>query len=272
MTAKQYETEDCDQFLFKIKEDLIMTLDHVIATRNNKKVYQSGDIVVKVFDENFPKSDVLNEALNQSRIEETGLNIPKIFEVSKIDGKWAIIMEYVKGKTLAETMKENPGDLDKYLEQFVDLQLTIHSKSSPLLNKQKDKFARKLQALNLIDSSTRYELLSRLDGMPKHTKVCHGDFNPSNIILSDKGAYVIDWSHATQGNASADVARSFLLFSLQDEELAKKYLKLFCHKSDTQMQYVQQWLPIVAATQLGKENPSEKEFLTKWLDVVEYQG
>lgn len=249
-----------------------MKLEHVLATRKNKTIYQSGNMVVKVFDENFPKSDILNEALNQSRIEETGLNIPKIIEVSKIDGKWAITMDLIKGKTLAQAMSEEGADLDYYLNQFVDLQLEIHSKRSPLLNMQKDKFARKIQALNIIDASTKYELLSRLDGMPKHTKVCHGDFNPSNIILSENGAYVIDWSHATQGNASADAARSYLLFSLQDEEIAKKYLQLFCKKSNTAIQYVQQWLPIVAATQLGKENPEEKELLTKWLDVVEYQG
>ncbi len=249
-----------------------MKLENAIAKRTSKTVYKQGDTVIKVFDESYPKSDVLNEALNQSRVEETGLNIPKILEISKIDGKWAITMEYIEGKTLAELMKENPNDVDKYLDQFVDLQLEIHSKKSPLLNKQKDKFARKIQALTVIDASTKYDLVTRLDGMPKHTKVCHGDFNPSNVIVSDKGTFVIDWAHATQGNASADVARTYLLFALQDEELAKKYLSKFCKKSDTAIQYVQQWLPIVAATQLAKENPAEKELLTKWLDVVEYQG
>jgi uncharacterized protein (TIGR02172 family) len=249
-----------------------MKLENAIAKRSTKTVYKSGDTVIKEFNENYPKSDVLNEALNQSRVEETGLNIPKILEVSKTDGKWAITMEYVEGKTLAELMKENPNDVEKYLDQFVDIQLQIQSKKSPLLNKQKEKFARKIQALNVIDASTKYELVSRLDSMPKHTKVCHGDFNPSNVIVNDKGAFVIDWAHATQGNASADAARTYLLFSLQDEEIAKKYLNKFCKKSDTAIQYVQQWLPIVAATQLGKENPEEKELLTKWLDVVEYQG
>jgi uncharacterized protein (TIGR02172 family) len=249
-----------------------MTLENVIAKRNTKTVYLSNDTVTKLFDETYPKSDVLNEALNQSRVEETGLNIPKILEVSKVDGKWAITMEYIEGKTLAELMKEHPENLDQYLEQFVDIQLSIHAKKAPLLNKQKDKFSRKIQALDVIDASTRYELVSRLDSMPKHTKVCHGDFNPSNIIINSAGAFVIDWAHATQGNASADAARSYLLFSLQgEEEVAKKYLHLFCKKSDTAIQYVQQWLPIVAATQLGKGNPEEKELLTKWLDVIEYQ-
>ena len=55
--------------------------DKIIAVRTSKTVYRDGDTVIKVFDENYSKADVLNEALNQARIEETGLNIPKILEV-----------------------------------------------------------------------------------------------------------------------------------------------------------------------------------------------
>ena len=73
-----------------------MKLDRVIAVRNSKTIYRDGDKCVKVFNENYSKSDVLNEALNQARIEETGLNIPKILEVTMIDGKWAIVTEYIK--------------------------------------------------------------------------------------------------------------------------------------------------------------------------------
>ena len=82
---------------------------------------------------------------------------------------------------------------------------------------------------------------------------------------------VIDWAHATQGNASADAAMTYLLVALKDQKKADLYLKLFCKKSDTAKQYVQQWLPIVAAAQLSKENEMEKEFLMKWIDVFDYQ-
>ena len=61
-------------------------------------------------------ADVLNEALNQARIEETGLNIPKVLEVTMIDGKWAIISEYIKGKTLAHLMAEDEENKAKYKE------------------------------------------------------------------------------------------------------------------------------------------------------------
>ncbi len=249
-----------------------MKLDNVIAVRKAKKIYRDGDLCIKLFDTDFSKADVLNEALNQARIEEIGLNIPKIKEVMTIDGKWAIVSEYISGKTLAQLMEENPEKKDEYLEFLVDLQMEVHSKTCPLLNKLRDKMNTKINQTKL-DATTRYELHTRLNGMPKHSKVCHGDFNPSNIIITDEGkAYIIDWSHATQGNASADVARTYLLFCLEgDNEGAKKYLDLFCKKSNTAKQYIQKWMPIVAASQSVKGNEKEMEFLLSWVDVVDYE-
>ena len=249
-----------------------MNLDRIIAVRTNKTVYRDGEYCVKVFDDDFSKVDVLNEALNQARVEETGLNVPKIVEVTKIDGKWAIVSEYVPGKTLARLMEENPDKKDEYLEKFVDWQIEVQSKKCPLLTKLRDKMNRKIDLTNL-DESIKYELHTRLEGMPKHNKLCHGDFNPSNIIIQDDGtAYFIDWSHATQGNASADVARTYMLFWLAgDIEGAEKYLDLFCQKSGTDKRYVQKWMPIVAASQSVKGHEKEREFLMSWIDVAEFQ-
>ena len=64
-----------------------MKLDNVIAKRPTKTIYRDGDTVIKLFNEDYLKSDILNEALNQARVEETGLLIPKILEVTKIDGQ-----------------------------------------------------------------------------------------------------------------------------------------------------------------------------------------
>ncbi len=249
-----------------------MKLDDVIAVRDTKKVYRDGDLKVKVFDADYSKSDVLNEALNQSRVEQTGLNIPKILEVTKVDGKWAIVSEFISGTTLAELMEKNPEKMDEYLNMFVELQMKVHAQTCPMLNKLKDKMKGKISQADVNDN-VRYELHTRLEGMPKHTKVCHGDFNPSNIIITESGMpYIIDWAHATQGNASADVARTYLLFCLGNKkELADKYLDLFCAKSGTEKKYVQKWLPIVAASQSVKGKPEERDFLHGWIDVVDYE-
>lgn len=246
--------------------------ENLIVKRAHKEVYKCEEGIVKIFEKNHPKSDVFNEALITARVEETGLDIPKVKSVTEIDGKWALVIEYKEGKTLAEMMKVDPKNAEKYMEDFVDLQLKVHSKKAPLLNKLKDKLARQINSLKELDATARYDLLTRLEGMPKHDKVCHGDFNPSNVIVGKNGKMtVVDWAHATQGNASADAAMTYLLFALEDKETADLYMKLFCKKSDTAMQYVQQWLPIVAAAQLTKDNDLEKDFLMKWINVFDYQ-
>lgn len=249
-----------------------MKLDRVLAVRNNKTIYRDGDDCVKVFGDDFVKDDVLAEALNQARVEHTGLNIPKIKAVTMIDGKWAIVSEYIKGKTLDRLMAENPDKKHEYMEMFVDLQIKVQSCTCPLLPKLKDKMSRKISQADL-DATTRYDLHTRLEGMPRHNKLCHGDFNPGNIIITDDGTpYILDWSHATQGNASADVARTYLLFWLNgDIDGAEEYLDLFCAKSGTDKQYVQKWMPIVAASQSVKGNAKEREFLLGWANVVDYQ-
>lgn len=249
-----------------------MRLDEMIVKRDLKAIYRDGNKLIKLFNEGYSKSDILNEALNQARVEETGLNIPRVLEVTKLDNKWAIISDFIEGKTLSQLMSENPDKFDEYLEKFVDIQIDIHSKKAPLLNKLSDKMQRKISEADL-DATTRYDLHTRLEGMPKHNKVCHGDFNPSNVIISNDGnPFIIDWSHATQGNASADVARTYLLFRLKGKnQIADKYLSLFCKKTDTTKQYVQKWFPIVAASQSVKGKPEEKEFLLKWVSVVDYE-
>lgn len=248
-----------------------MNLDNIIAVRKAKTIYRDGDKCIKVFNEDYSKADVLNEAHNQAMIESTGLNIPKILEVTTIDGKWAIVTPFIEGKTLAQLIKEDPDNKRHYIGKLVDLQLEVQSKTCPQLIKLKDKMNRKISMAEL-DPTTRYDLHARLEGMPKHKKVCHGDFNPSNVIITkDSTAYILDWAHATQGNASADAARTYLLFSLKgDRDDAKEYLKQFCSKSDTAMQYVQQWMPIVAASQSVKGNKEERDFLLSWVNVVEY--
>lgn len=249
-----------------------MKFDNPIAVRATKTVYRDGDLAIKLFNEGYSKSDILNEALNQARVEETGLLVPKVLEVGIFDGRWAIVSEFIEGKTMAQLMSEQPEKKEELMSRFVDIQLSIHARRAPLLNKLKDKMERKIDGTSL-DATTRYELHTRLESMPKHKKVCHGDYNPSNVIITESGdAYIIDWSHATQGNASADAARTYLLFWLAgDVDSAHLYMDLFCRKSDTAKQYVEKWLPIVAASQSVKGKPEERELLMHWVDVVDYE-
>lgn len=251
-----------------------LNLNNPIMERKTKTVYKDGDKTVKLFVENYSKANILNEALNQARVEEgTDLNIPKLIAVTKIENRWALISEHIEGTPLDKLMEQNLDREDEYLNKFIDIQLEILSKNVALLNPMKDKYRRLINKTEGLTDNARYELQQRLDGMKDHTKVCHGDYNPSNVIIKEDGtAYVIDWAHVTQGNASADVARTYLIFRLEGKEsLADKYLNLFSEKSGINKATIQRWIPIVAAAQKAKQIPEEQDFLNNWIDVIDFQ-
>lgn len=251
-----------------------MELYNKIAERKNKEIFIEDGKVIKLFVPTHPKSNILNEALNHARVDESSnLNVPKLIEVKKYGDRWALVTEYIEGKTISELMQEDPDNFDEYLELFVKVQLTVLKNNVPLLNRIKEKFTRKLENATNIDDNTKYELLGRLQGMKNHEELCHGDYHPSNVIVQSTGkVYVIDWAHVTQGNAAADAARTFLLFSMEGkEDLAEQYLNLFSKMSKIPKESVQRWIPIVAATQMTKNIPEEQEFLSKWINVVDYE-
>lgn len=245
----------------------------VIAVRTGKTIYKHEGKVYKTFEKNYKKSDILNEALNHARVEESGIAVPTLYEVNCYDGKWTIVYQEIEGKTLEQLMNEHPENMDEYMDLFLNLQLEIHDHNLPHLNKIKDKLMVKIAACDL-DATVRYELHTVLAGMPTHEHVLHGDFNPSNIVISSKDSrpYVIDWSHAAQGNSSYDAAMTYLEFILQDkQDLAERYLDAYVAKTETPKTYVQRWIPLVAASQLAVANPTQAEYLRKALNIYDHE-
>jgi tRNA A-37 threonylcarbamoyl transferase component Bud32 len=238
-------------------------------------IRREGDKVYKEFDETYPKANVFNEALNQVRVEETTLNIPHILDVMQNDGRWTIVMEYIEGETLAQRMEKHPEKMEEYIDQLVALQVDMQKREAPpLLNRLRDKMRRKLASPELdINPSIRYELQTRLDSMPKHRKLCHGDFEPRNIIFGKDGkTYIIDWAHAAQGNTGSDAAKTYLVLVLKyGKEVGDMYLKKFSLAANMPIQYIQQWMPIMAASHLLRTNERHKDFLMGWLDVFDYE-
>ncbi len=251
-----------------------MELKNFVAGSDIYDVYESDGLAVRVYKDEKYKEKCLYAALTHARVETSlgmsSIKMPIIHEVSLVDGKWAISMDWISGPTLGQLIDENPDKTDMYMDKFVDIQCEIHEQYMPLLSKLKDKLARQIKSLGQIDEIKKYELLTRLDSMPKHIKLCHNNFNPDCVILNDDGTYVLNWGSARQGNASADVAKTYLLLSLRRPNLADTYLEKYCQKTGTSKQYIQQWLPIVAAAQLDRGIEEEKDFLMRWIDVVDY--
>ncbi len=260
-----------------------MKLDRVIAVRNNKTVYRDGDTCVKVFRDEFSTGDILHEAMNQARLyelckNESAFRVPQVLEVTRLDGRWAIITEFVRGKDLELLARENPANGDTLCKQFTALQWALHQLACPLLSRMQDKLDAKI-ALTTMDATHRFSLHSRLAELPRNTvsdnlSVCHGDFVPSNVILTEDGVpYIIDWSHATQGNAAADAARTYIALLLRDTPgEAARYLACYCETAGISTESVLAWVPVVAAALTVRCSERERERLIPMTKLTELAG
>ena len=247
-----------------------MRMDRVIAVRNTKTIYHDGVRCVKVFDLDYSKTDILNEALNHAKAEKLAIHVPHLLEVTTYEKKWAIVTEYINGKTMAQQMQENPGNSEQLLEQFIEIQKSIHNEDGFGFQKLRDKIEWKISHCDLSES-TKYELQTCLSAMPVQNAVLHGDFIPDNIIIREDGMpFVIDWSHASCGNAAEDVAKSYLHFCKNGKEkLAQQYLEMYSAISNTDIGHIKQWIPIAAAELYYKAGKRERGFYQRMADIIE---
>lgn len=246
---------------------------NVLLERAHKVVVRDRDTVLKIFGPEYKKSAILNEAMNEARAEETGLPVPKVIEVLKLRDHWCIRREWVEGETLADVMAKDRKNLAKYLKQFAAIQCEIFKKTSERMGNLADKLDRQI-SMSALPRETRYDLHMKLQAFPRGSALCHGDFNPTNVIITPKGDWrVIDWSHVRLGDPLADVARTYLLFWLSGHVAgAEKYMAIMCEALGVKVGEVQKWLPIVAAAESAKENtPKNHELLLHWASVVDIE-
>lgn len=241
----------------------------LINKRRNNGLYVEGDTLYKIFNKGYSKDDVFLEAFITSRVESLGINVFAIDEVYMKDDCWTYKSKYLPGKSLFQMMKEDPDNMDKYMTQLVQVQTSIHKHKCKHLPIQKQKLTDYINNSNLEDYE-KIDLIDMLNSSPKHQKLCHNNFTPHNAVLVGDKFYITDWNHATLGNASADIARSYVWMMMNMPEYAELYLEKFCEATNTSSKYVHNWIPIVAAARLGKKYPGEEELLNSLISIIEY--
>ena len=244
----------------------------ILADKKTKLIYVEDSKRFKLFDNSYKKTEVFNEALNQVRAEQIGFKVPKVIEVKTIENRWGIVSEYVEGQPLDVLMKNDSSKKEEYLNTFIQLQLDIHKHKASALVVMREKVQYKITQAP-IPATTKCDLIIRLAKLPKKNNVCHGDFQPSNIVVTKDGTYYMtDWSHITQGNVYSDVAKTYLLLGLNmSEELAEEYLELYCQKGEVDKKEIQKWIPLVAAALLAKSREEERAYLLRWVNSEEIE-
>lgn len=201
-----------------------LDVEKPFASGNTADIYRDGDHVIKLLKPDFPHSDITFEAKKLKWAYEAGLKVPKVIDVTTINGQKALVMEYIAGEPLGEKMLANQERTEECLSSSVDIQIHLHQINADPLESMSDKLYRKIQSAPLISENQKEKLLSGLKRIHYDPKLCHGDFHIFNLLQTNEGIYIIDWIDATSGDIRADVYRTYLLYSQHDPELADCYL------------------------------------------------
>jgi len=245
-----------------------MILGTPIAVGNTAKIYLHKNRIVKVFKDYLPESESSNEANKQKYAYSCGLSVPKILDVTEIDGKQAIIMEYIKGKTMGDILSENMEQAEYYMNISVDIQQKIHLVVADSLEPMTEKLKRQIESVNNLDNRQKSALIQKIDTMTFENRLCHGDYHLFNLIMSDNNVTILDWVDSSAGDIRADVYRTYLLYLQFSKELADMYLRLYCEKSGLLKDEVFQWAPIIAGARLSESVLSENS--ERLIDIVNH--
>lgn len=236
-----------------------MNLGTPIATGNTAQIFLFENKIAKVFNDFLPDTESSYEANKQKFAHSCGLSVPEVFDVTTIDGKQAIIMEFVKGKTIGDILTENMEQAEYYMNISIDIQQKIHMIVADSLEPMSLKLSRQIESAQQLDKRHKSALLQKMDTITYKKRLCHGDFHMFNLIMSDNNQVtIIDWVDSSAGDVRADVYRTYLLYEQFSIELAEMYLRLYCQKSGLSKDDVFQWAPIIAGARLSENVSSEK--------------
>ncbi|PFA05148.1 aminoglycoside phosphotransferase family protein [Bacillus cereus] len=245
-----------------------MNLENPIAKGNTAEIYLCDNKVVKLFGKYLPNTEALYEAQKQKYAYSRDLHVPKVFEVTEVQGRQAIIMEYVEGESVGKLLLNNLNKAEHYIGLCVNEQKKIHAirVNTDEIESMRERLECQIKSVHQLDEKQKGNILNKLHSIKFEPRLCHGDFHPFNLILSKKNVNIIDWVDASSGDIRADVFRTYLLYAQSYIELAEMYLQIYCSNTDLTRDEIFQWAPIIAARFSEKISPQNEVYLKRLLN------
>lgn len=168
--------------------------------------------MLKLFRAGISETSVRHEAEATTAAYDLGFAVPAVGGVIEVDGRLGIIYERLQGPTLLQHFAAAPWRLVACARQLAELQVALHRCLAPVLPPLRPQLRRQIERAGGLDEPVKSRVLDRLEGLPDGDRLCRWDFHPDNVILTERGPYVIDWMGAARGDAAADLARTSVLF------------------------------------------------------------
>jgi uncharacterized protein (TIGR02172 family) len=253
----------------------------LIGAGRTADVYAWGDDrILKLYQDWMPAAAIEREFAITRLAHGTGLPVPATEELVKVDGRLGIVFERVRGTSMLKVLEARPWEGVPIARLLAEYHAKMHEHVLPPdIYSQREQIERGIEWAKDLSETEKQTILAMLARNPEGNAVCHGDFHPDNLLLTDHGPVIIDWMTGTRGHPLADVARTTLiiqtgglpprvsfamrlLINASRAWMVSVYLKRYLQIHPASRSDIASWqLPLLAARLFEVENFPEEKLL-----------
>jgi hypothetical protein len=207
-------------------------------------VYVENNTAYKTYDAFYPEEWIDKEIyIHDILHEKTSLNVPKMYKTNTHEIKMPFLNAY--------TIEQNVSDKFEHekLIDFVHLQTQINAYSALELENAHVVFKRWIM-MSQLGKDIKNIALEILENIEYKNHLCHFDYQPSHVVLNEKGYYVVDWIHAKLANPILDIASTYIILRLKSYKIAHQYLYKVIDMTDVKLDDIYRVIPLMAAVKM----------------------
>jgi aminoglycoside phosphotransferase (APT) family kinase protein len=130
-------------------------------------------------------------------------------------GRPGIVMERVVGRDVLAELQRRPWRLLELGALTGRVHAQLHAvRADSALPALRAVLRARIGTHPAVPHALRGPALAVLDALPDGDALCHGDFQPGNVLLAAQGPVVIDWANAARGDPEGDFARTTLMMRI----------------------------------------------------------
>src|SRR5690625_3371747 len=264
-----------------------MKIGRKIGESSNSEIfeYENDNKIIKLAKPNTNKVTIQREFNNSLIVSKVGLPVPKPYQVVEINERPGIVFERIYGVPIKQLLFENLFNLLNGNEQqdswdvitsIARILSEVHQISNDELPSQRDSIKYQILRVDYLSNSEKNAVIGMLERLPIDNKICHGDPNPDNILVSNEKIVLIDWNDTTKGNPEADIAEFVIMikFAILPADIPQEIVRIFDSLRESIIEVfmdeytrltgityddIDPWIAPIAARKLSADAISEEE-------------
>lgn len=169
------------------------------------------ETIIKLYYPKISKAEIEQEKALAKKAFVLGVPTAISYDIVEAEGRTGVVYELIKSKTLKEIIRDNPDNLDHYIDLYVECCKAIHEcEAEPdSLPDFKEDNRRDIANVRHIEESEREILYKFLDAVPDSNHCTHGDLNINNIMVENGKCVLIDMGEFSHGLPLFDLSRLY---------------------------------------------------------------